>query len=134
MKNLKIVSVRRRKLWAVTTWAVALRLLRPWDFPGKSTGVGCHFLLQGIFPTQGSNLGLLHCRQTLYPLSHQGSPENSLWKAVENCPMISCRILYWKCDLRIINIHIIIIYINPKGNQPWIFIGRTDAEAEAPIL
>ena len=43
------------------------RFLCPWDFPGKSTGVGCHFLLQGIFPTQGSNLGLLHCRQTLYP-------------------------------------------------------------------
>ena len=32
------------------------RLLRPWDSPGKNTGVGCHFLLQGIFPTQGSNL------------------------------------------------------------------------------
>jgi len=41
------------------------RLLRPWDFPGKSTGVGCHFLLQGIFPTQGSNPGLPHCRQML---------------------------------------------------------------------
>ena len=52
------------------------RLLCPWDFPGKSTGVGCHALLQGIFPTQGSNLGLLHCRQMLYPLSHQGSPIN----------------------------------------------------------
>ena len=48
------------------------RLLCPWDFPGKSTGVGCHFLLQRIFPTQGSNLGLLHCRQMLYHLSHQG--------------------------------------------------------------
>ena len=36
--------------------------------------MGCHFLLQGIFPTQESNLGLPHCRQTLYPLSHQGSP------------------------------------------------------------
>ena len=34
---------------------------------------GCHVLLQGIFPTQGSNPGLMHCRQTLYPLSHQGS-------------------------------------------------------------
>ena len=46
----------------------------PWDFPGNSTGVDCHFLLQGIFPTQGLNPGLLHCRQTLYHLSHQGSP------------------------------------------------------------
>ena len=50
------------------------RLLRSWDFPGKSTGVGCYFLLHGIFQTQGSNPGLPHCRQTLYLLSHQGSP------------------------------------------------------------
>ena len=41
------------------------RLLCPWDFPGKNTGAGCHFLLQGIFPTQGSNLGLPLCGQTL---------------------------------------------------------------------
>ena len=41
--------------------------LCPWNFPGKSTGVGCHFLLQGFFPMQELNLGLLHCRQTLYP-------------------------------------------------------------------
>ena len=45
-----------------------------WGFPGKSTRVSCHFLLQGIFPAQGSNLSLPHCRQTLYRLSHQGSP------------------------------------------------------------
>ena len=37
-----------------------------WGSPGKNTGVGCHFLLQGIFLTQGSNLGLLHCRQIPY--------------------------------------------------------------------
>ena len=57
----------------VTPWTVPARLLYPWDFPGKITGVGCHFLLQGIFPTQGLNLGLLHCRQTLYRLSHKGN-------------------------------------------------------------
>ena len=44
------------------------------DSPGKNTRVGCHALLQGIFSTQGSNPGLLHCRQILYYLSHQGSP------------------------------------------------------------
>ena len=52
------------------------RLLCPWDSPGKNTGVGCHALLQGIFPTQGSNLHLLcllRCRQILYLLSHQES-------------------------------------------------------------
>ena len=47
------------------------RLLCPKDSPDKKTGVGCHFLLQEIFPTQGSNPGLLHCGRTLYCLSHQ---------------------------------------------------------------
>ena len=51
-------------------------LLCPRDFSGKNTGVGYHFLLQGISPTQGLNeclLYLLHCRRILYPLSHQRS-------------------------------------------------------------
>ena len=46
----------------------------PWDSIGKNTGVGCHFLLQGIFPNQELNPGLLHCRQILYQLSYEGSP------------------------------------------------------------
>ena len=50
------------------------RLLCPWDAPGKNSGVGCHALLQGIFLTQELNWSLLHCRQILYQLSHQGSP------------------------------------------------------------
>ena len=49
-----------------------------WDSPDKNIGVGCHSLLQGIFLTQGLNPGLLHCRQTLYCLSHQGSPQLGL--------------------------------------------------------
>ena len=48
--------------------------LCPWSFPGKNNRVSCHALLQGIFPTQGSNPGLPHCRQSLYHLSHQVSP------------------------------------------------------------
>ena len=52
------------------------RLLCPWDSPGKNTGVGCYALLQGIFPTQGSVLGLLHCRRILNHVSHQGSTES----------------------------------------------------------
>ena len=50
------------------------------DFPDKNTGVGCHVLLE-IFPTQGSNPGLVHSRQILYPLSHQGSPGILEWVA-----------------------------------------------------
>ena len=45
---------------------VATRLLHPWDFPGMNTGVGCRFLLQGIFRTQGLNSHLSHCRQTIW--------------------------------------------------------------------
>ena len=45
-----------------------------WNSPGQNPGVGSCSLLQGIFPTQESNLGLLHCRQILYQLNHQGSP------------------------------------------------------------
>ena len=49
-------------------------LYSPWNSPGQHTGVGSLSLLQGIFPTQGSNLGLPHCRHILYQLSHKGSP------------------------------------------------------------
>ena len=58
-------SLSHVRLFA-TPWTVALRLFCSWDFPGKNTGVGCRFLLQGIFLDQGSNLHLLHCRQILY--------------------------------------------------------------------
>ena len=53
------------------------RLPGPWDFPGKNTEVGWHFLLQGIFLTQGLSPGLLHCKQILYSLSYQGRPSSS---------------------------------------------------------
>ena len=52
----------------------------PRTSPGKNTGVGRHSLLQGIFPTQGSNLGLPHCRWVLYHLSHQGQGDCCRWK------------------------------------------------------
>ena len=52
----------------------AMRDLGPWDSPGRNTGVGCHFLLQGIFLTQGSNLGLLHWEASSSSLRHLGSP------------------------------------------------------------
>ena len=49
-------------------------LYSPWNSPGQNTGVGSLSLLQGIFLTQESNWGVLHCRQILYQLSYQGSP------------------------------------------------------------
>ena len=56
------------------------RCLCPRDSPGKNTGEGCHAFFQGIFPTQGSNPGLLHCWQILYHLSHQRSPNSGKHK------------------------------------------------------
>ena len=67
------------RLFAIS-WTVATRLLCPWSSPGNYPRVGCHSLLQGIFPTQGSNIGLLHYRQILYHLSHQGSHMEPLFK------------------------------------------------------
>jgi len=70
--KVKVKSLSCVRLF-VTPWTVAYQLLHPWDFPGKNTGVGCHFHLQKIFLTQGLHLGLPHCRQTLYCLSHDGN-------------------------------------------------------------
>ena len=77
----------------MTPWTIACQapLLCPWDFQGKNTGVSCHFLLQGIFLTQGSNPGLLHCRQILYHLSHHRSPskDGSCPSEIQVCRGIS---------------------------------------------
>ena len=56
-------------------------LYSPWNSPGQNTGLGSLSLLKGIFPTQGSNLGLPHCRRILNQLSHQGSPRILEWVA-----------------------------------------------------
>ena len=61
-------------------------LYSPWNSPGQNTGVGSLFLLQGIFPTQGLNPGVPHCRWTLYQLSHKGSTRTLEWVA---CPFSS---------------------------------------------
>ena len=77
-------SLTRVQLFA-TPWTVCTdRFLCLWDFPGNNTGVGHHFLFQGIFPTQGLNPHLLHWQMDSLPLSHQGSP----------CPSICDHILF----------------------------------------
>ena len=67
-----------------------------WDSPGKNNGMGCHSLLQGIFPTQQLNPGLPNCRQILYHLSHQESPLNKcqltrklLWPHANSQPALT---------------------------------------------
>ena len=54
-------------------------LYTPWNSPGQNPGVGSCSLLQGIFPTQGSNPGLPHCRRILYQLNHKGNPRILEW-------------------------------------------------------
>ena len=64
------------------------RLLCSWDSPGKNTGVDSHSLLQGIFPTQGSNPDLPHCSQIPYYLSHQASPSVNKTDVQRICPIM----------------------------------------------
>jgi len=78
--NKESLEINNRKIKNINTVKVLVaqlcltlcdpRLLCPQDFPSKNTGVGCHFLVQGIFLNQGSNPGLLHGRLILYCLSH----------------------------------------------------------------
>ena len=92
-------------------------LSNPWN-SGQNTGVGCHFLHQGILPTQGSNPGFPDCRQILYQLSHQGSPifiyilgcteaalsfscrirtlSSSMWDLIPLDQRLNPRPLYWE--------------------------------------
>ena len=74
------VRSKRFPLFCVCLFFICVKSiinLCPWNSPGKNTGVGCHFLLQGIFLTQGSRPGLLHCRQIPHCLNHQKSPSKN---------------------------------------------------------
>ena len=78
------------------------RLFQKWIFQARITGVGCHFL--GIFPTQGSNPGLLHCRQTPYHLNHQGSGIFGRMEAISGslvCMLnVSTIVVPWETDIK----------------------------------
>ena len=94
----------------VTPWTVAARLLCPLNFPGKNTGVGCHFLLQGIVPTQESNLCLLyllHWKVGSLPLTSPGKPLRSIYHMqtwiveilFNACVPNSCTTVFQQLDL-----------------------------------
>jgi len=74
-------------------WTIASQAPLSMDFPGKNTRVDCHFLLQGIFPTQGLNLHLLHWQVYSLPLSH----ERSLWLLTDMAGNIFCSQHYYIC-------------------------------------
>ena len=73
----------------VVPWTVAPRLLRPWGLPGENTGVGCHFLLQGVSPTQGSNPRLLHWRAGSLSLSHLRPKPKTQNNDFQFCPFLA---------------------------------------------
>ena len=105
------------------------RLLFLWDFPAKNTGASCHFLLQGIFPTQGLNshlLCLMNWQAVLYQLCHLESVYFiGQHKEVKWCfwTVVLEKTLESPLDCKEIK------PVNLKGNQSWILIGRIDAEA-----
>ena len=68
-----LVAQSRPTLWDPMDWSLPDSSVHG-NSPGKNSGVDCHALLQGIFPTQGWNPGLPHCRQIIYCLGHQESP------------------------------------------------------------
>ena len=117
------------------------------DSSGKNTGVSCHALLQGIFPTQGLNPGLPHCKEIIYPSVHGESPGKNIGvgchaflqgifptlQGLPHCKQIIYQLSYQgspyllSCKPEIQPVH-------SKGDQPWVFFGRNDAKAETPVL
>ena len=73
--NYRAIGLWKWKSLSRDPWTQPHGLYSPLNSPGQNTGVGSLSLLQGIFPTQGSNPGLPHCGQILYKLSHKGSPK-----------------------------------------------------------
>ena len=83
-------SQRKERLYRLQT----TRLLCPWDSPDKNIGVGCHYLYQGIFPTQGSKPSLPHCRQIFLP----SEPPESLLFYIPTCTAKSFQSCLTLCD------------------------------------
>ena len=98
MNEWKLLS---RVQLCVASWMVARQALLSMDFSGKNTGVGSRYLFQEIFPTQGSNPGLPHCRCIPYHLSHQGSLQIgvisslNIWKKIPVRSIVPRDFLMW---------------------------------------
>ena len=95
-KTLKPCAVLSHLVMSDSLWPYRpqpSRLLRPWDYPGKNTGVGCHVLLQGIFPTQGSNSclpHLLNCRRILHYWTTKETLSYYTWEENKNISHSTC--------------------------------------------
>ena len=100
-------------IWLFTTlWTIASSLLCLWDSPGKCTGVSCHALLQGIFPTQGSNpylLCLLHWQAGSLPLAPPGKPLTTLLYSVSTSFLLFIIVILFCIYMYIINLTMLVI-------------------------
>ena len=82
----------------------------PWNSPGQNTGVGSLSLLQGIFPTQGSNLSLPHCGWILYQLSHKGNASNAWALGCQEFPLS-----IWPLPLSFLLVAFPVLHCFPQG-------------------
>ena len=89
-RKLKVLLAAQSCCWLLfaTPWTIACQALCPWNSPSKNIGVDCRSLFQELFPTQGSNPGLPHCKQFLHCLRHNSPQKVELF-------YISRRILKW---------------------------------------
>ena len=106
------------------------RLLCPWTSPGKNTGVGAISFFRGIFPTKGSNLGLLHCRQIPYHLNNQGRPPSPKGMMLQKYPDwyyitklhvpfgVKNRRIRWQSNIlmgqKYLQLYIIMVQVDPR--------------------
>ena len=131
--NLKIIVKVKVKLLSrvrlfVTRGLEPTNLLRPWDSPGKNTGVGCHLKQRHYFANKGYS-----SQSYVFSSNHACLWElNNIkgWEPKNWCfpTVVLEKTLESLLDRKEIKA------VNPKGNKSWIFIGRTDAKAEAPVL
>ena len=94
-------------------------LYSPWNSPGQNTAVGSLSLLQGIFPTQGSNPGLLQCRRILYQLSHKGSPRILQWVAY---PFLQGIFLTHEWNQGLLHCRQILYQLSCQGKHYWLLL------------
>ena len=99
------------------------------DSPGTNTGVGCRFFLQRTFPTQGSNLGLLHRRQILYHLSHQANLHRLQAKS-EPSPMTVCKVLLKRSH--ILFVQMVCVCFHSAGKV--VYVMKTFRSAKPKVL
>ena len=99
-----------------TLWTVAGKALLSTGFPGKNSAIGCHFLFQGIFPTQGSNLRLLFGRWILYCwATREAQPETSLWDKKHLNERLY--LLGWHWHPQVFPNNLCLIIMPPKSTQ-----------------